>query len=172
MLGWRRGGSNPSPLDCQSSALPAELRPRARKYYTGTPPPMQGQFWKRFYGAWNGAGPKGHTIPEIARGARPRCRRPEQSNPRCFRGRVSSEPLSAPSGQFTEPCAARASWSLHKRTGLLRRFPDFRPHAYIRKTGRHSTCGFTSDEFGVLSYPQSNVVNRRGFKMALNYCSI
>ena len=103
------------------------------------------------------------------RACRPRCRRPEQSNPRCFRGRVSSEPLSAPSGQFTEPCAARASWSLHKQTGLLRRFPDFRPHAYIRKTGRHSTCGFTSDEFGVLSYPQSNVVNRRGFKMALNY---
>lgn len=119
--------------------------------------------------AWKGAGPKGHTMPEIARGARPGCRRPEQSNPRCFRGRVSSEPLSAPSGQFTEPCAARASWSLHKRTGLLRRFPDFRPHAYIRKTGRHSTCGFTSNEFGVLSYPQSNVVNRRGFKMALNY---
>ena len=142
------------------------------KYYTGTRTTMQGQFWKRFYGARNGAGPKGHTMPEIARGARPRCRRPEQSNPRCFRGRVSSEPLSAPSGQFTEPCAARASWSLHKRTGLLRRFPDFRPHAYIRKTGRHSTCGFTSDEFGVLSYPQSNVVNRRGFKMALNYCSI
>jgi len=32
---------------------------------------MQGQFWKRFYGAWNGAGPKRHTMPEIARGARP-----------------------------------------------------------------------------------------------------
>ena len=32
---------------------------------------MQGHFWKRFYGAWNGAGPKGHTMPEIARGARP-----------------------------------------------------------------------------------------------------
>ena len=168
MLGWRRGGSNPWPLDCQSSALPAELRPRAKKYYTGTRTTMQGQFWKRFYGAWNGAGPKGHTMPEIARGARPRCRRPEQSNPRCFRGRVSSEPLSAPSGQFTEPCAARASWSLHKRTGLLRRFPDFRPQAYFRITGRRSTCGFTSGEFGVLSHTQSNVVNRHGFKMALN----
>ena len=130
---------------------------------------MQGQFWKRFYGAWNGAGPKRHTMPEIARGARPRCRLPEQSNPRCFRGRVSSEPLSAPSGQFTESCAARASWSLHKRTGLLRRFPDFRPHACFRKTGRQSTCGFTSGEFGVFSHPQSNVVNRHCFKMGLNY---
>lgn len=33
----------------------------------------------------------------------------------------------------------------------------------------YRSVGFTSDEFGVLSYPQSNVVNRRGFKMALNY---
>ena len=33
----------------------------------------------------------------------------------------------------------------------------------------YRSVGFTSDEFGVLSYSQSNVVNRRGFKMALNY---
>ena len=32
---------------------------------------MQGQFWKIFYGAWNGVEPKRHTMPEIARGARP-----------------------------------------------------------------------------------------------------
>ncbi len=74
--------------------------------------------------------------PSRGSACRPRCHRSEQSNPRCFRGRVSSEPLSEPSGQFTEPCVARASWSLHKRTGLLRRFPDFRPHACFRKTGR------------------------------------
>ena len=64
---------------------------------------------------------------------------------------------------------ARSILSLQKQTGLLRRFPAFRPHAYFRKTGRQSTCGFTSGEFGVLSHPQSNVVNRHGFKMALNY---
>ena len=139
------------------------------KYYTGTPPPMQGQFWKYSAARGTGTRTKRHTMPEIARGARSRCRRPEQSNPRCFRGRVSSDPLSAPSGQFTESCAARASWSLHKRTGLLRRFPDFRPHACFRKTGRQSTCGFTSGEFGVFSHPQSNVVNRHCFKMGLNY---
>ena len=80
-----------------------------------------------------------------------------------------AEPLCTPSGQFTEPCVARPSWSLHKQTGLLRRFPSFRPRVYFRKTGRQSTCGFTSGEFGVLSHPQSNVVNRHGFKMALNY---
>ena len=96
----------------------------------------------------------------------PRCRRPDQSDPRCFRG---AEPLCTPSGQFTEPCVARPSWSLHKQTGLLRRFPSFRPRVYFRKTGRQSTCGFTSGEFGVFSHPQSNVVNRHGFKMALNY---
>ena len=82
-------------------------------------------------------GPKRHTMPDPAVGApcgrrqacrppsrgsacRPRCRRPDQSDPRCFRGRKSSEPLSAPSGQFTEPCVARPSWSLHKQTDLLR----------------------------------------------------
>lgn len=105
-------------------------------------------------------------LPSRGSACRPRCRRPDQSDPRCFRG---AEPLCTPSGQFTEPCVARPSWSLHKQTGLLRRFPDFRPHAYFRKTGRQSTCGFTSVEFGVLSYAQSNVVNRHGFKMALNY---
>ena len=148
---------------------------------------MQGQFWKIFCGALNGSGaeethdarqsprgePRGrrqaHCIPLQGSACRPRCRRPDQSDPRSFRGRESSEPLRTPSGQFTEPCVARPSWSLHKRTGLLRRFPDYRPHAYFRKTGRRSTCGFTSGEFGVLSYPQSNVVNRRGCKMAFNY---
>ena len=98
--------------------------------------------------------------PSRGSACRPRYHRSEQSNPRCFRGRVSSEPLSAPSGQFTEPFVARASWSLHKRTGLLRRFPDFRPHACFRKTGRLSTCGFMSGEYGVFSHPQSNVVNQ------------
>lgn len=107
--------------------------------------------------------------PSRGPACRPRCRRQDQSNPRCFRGWVSSEALSAPSGQFTEPCLARASWSLHKRTGLLRRFPDFRPHACFRKTGKQSTCSITSGEFGVFSHPQSNVVNRHCFKMALNY---
>lgn len=78
-----------------------------------------------------------------------------------------AEPLCTPSGQLPEPCVARPSWSLHKQTGLLRRFPDFRPHDYFRKTGRQSTCGFTSVEFGVLSYAQSNVVNRHGLKWHL-----
>ena len=145
---------------------------------------MQGQFWKIFCGALNGSGakethdarhsprgePRGRRqarrLPLQGSACRPRRRRPDQSDPRCIRGH---EPFRTPSGQFTEPCVARPSWSLHKQTGLLRRFPDFRPHAYFRKTGRQSTCGFTSGEFGVLSHPQSNVVNRHGFKMALNY---
>ena len=144
-------------------------------------------FRKYFAARGTDTGPKRHTIPDIARGAcpagggkprrlpswgpacRPRRSRPDQSDPRSFRGRESSEPLRTPSGQFTEPCVAHPCWSLHKQTGLLRRFLDFRPHAYFRKTGRQSTCGFTSGEISLLSYPRSNVVNRHGFKMALNY---
>lgn len=137
-----------------------------------------------FCGAWNAhedeethdarnsprGAPRGRRqarcLPSRGSACRPRCRRPDQSDPRCFRG---AEPLCTPSGQFTEPCVARPSWSLHKQTGLLRRFPDFRPHAYFCKTGRQSTCSFTSGAFGVQSHPQSDVVNRHGFKMALNY---
>ena len=145
---------------------------------------MQGQFWKYSAARGTGTRTKRHAMPEIARGARPA----GGGKPAAFLPgarhvapdavgqtkaiRVASggaEPLCTPSGQFTEPCVARPSWSLHKQTGLLRRFPDFRPHAYFRKTGRQSTCGFTSVEFSVLSYAQSNVVNRHGFKMALNY---
>ena len=170
--GGDEGDRTPDLLTASQALSQLSYAPVRESTIRELPRRCKDNFGKDFTVRGTARGRKGHTMPEIARGARPRCRRPEQSNPRCFRGRVSSEPLSAPSGQFTEPCAARASWSLHKRTGLLRRFPDFRPHAYIRKTGRHSTCGFTSDEFGVLSYPQSNVVNRRGFKMALNYCSI
>ena len=145
---------------------------------------MQGQFWKILCGTWIGHGaerthdarhsprskPRGRRqarrLPSRGSACRPRCRRPDQSDPRCFRG---PEPFRTPSDHFTEPCVARPSWSLHKRTGLLRRFPDYRPHAYFRKTGRRSTCGFTCGEFDVLSHPQSNVVNRCGCKMALNY---
>ena len=125
---------------------------------------MQGQFWKIFCGALNGSGakethdarhsprgePRGRRqarrLPLQGSACRPRRRRPDQSDPRCIRGH---EPFRTPSGQFTEPCVARPSWSLHKQTGLLRRFPDFRPHAYFRKTGRQSTCGFTSGEISV-----------------------
>ena len=95
-------------------------------------------FGKYFAAHGSGMEPRGPTMPDPARGARPAgggkpaappsrglvcrltCRRPVQSDPRCFRGRGPSEPLSAPSGQFTEPCVARPSWSLHKQTGLLR----------------------------------------------------
>ncbi len=122
--------------------------------------------------------------PDPTRGARPagggkpaaylpgaRHAEPQMPSARPKRSAVlpGAEPLCTPSGQFTEPCVARPSWSLHKQTGLLRRFPSFRPRVYFRKTGRQSTCGFTSGEFGVLSHPHSNVVNRHGFKMALNY---
>ena len=142
-------------------------------------------FGKYFAVRGTGAGPKRHTMPDIARGAspagggksrrlpsrgsacRPRCSRPDQSDPRSFRA-GASEPFRTPSGQFTEPCVAHPSRSLHKQTGLLRRFPDHRPHACFRKTDRRSTCGFTSSEISVLSHPQSNVVNRHCFKMALN----
>ena len=128
---------------------------------------MQGQFWKRFYGAWNGAGPKGHTMPEIARGARF-----SKLARRRGEGLRRNPPAEAPRIALFWPAApgarvARASWSLHKRTGLLRRFPDFRPHACFRKTGRQFTCGFTSCEFGVFRHPRFNVVNRHGFKWHL-----
>ena len=134
-------------------------------------------------GALNGSGAKEtHDARHSPRGE-PRGRRQARRLPlqarhvapdaagqtKAIRGASVGMSFRTPSGQFTEPCVARPSWSLHKQTGLLRRFPDFRPHAYFRKTGRQSTCGFTSGEISVFSHPQSNVVNRHGFKMALNY---
>ena len=104
-------------------------------------------FGKYYAAHGTGTGPNRHTMPDMARGAcpagsgkprrslsrgsacRPGCRRPDQSDPQCFRGRESSEPLRTPSGQFTEMCVACPSWSLQKHAGLLRRLPDCRPHA-------------------------------------------
>ena len=148
---------------------------------------MQGQFWKILCGTWIGHGaerthdarhspwgePRGRrqvpppSFPGLGMSPQVQPARPKRSA-ELPRAGGASEPFRTPSGQFTEPCVAHPSRSLHKQTGLLRRFPDHRPHACFRKTDRRSTCGFTSSEISVLSHPQSNVVNRHCFKMAFN----
>ena len=106
----------------------------------------------KYYAArGSGMGPRGPTMPDIARGARsaggskpaaflpgvsacrPRCRRPDQSDPRCFRGH---EPFRTPSGQFTEPCVARPSWSLYKTDRFTTMIPGFSTSHLISQNGQ------------------------------------
>ncbi len=43
MCGWRRRESNPRPLPCDGSALPAELRPQASVYFSNSTPRVNAQ---------------------------------------------------------------------------------------------------------------------------------